>query len=307
MNTINSLSYKQRRFGRPRLLIVGCGDVGMRLLPWVTRRFRVFAVTSQPARRAELRAAGAIPIVADLDRPATLARLAGLAQWVVHLAPPQQEGSLDLRTRNLIAILPEGARVVYVSTTGVYGDRGGASTPETTPVAPRNARARRRVDAEQVLRAWAVAAGGSVAILRAPGIYAADRLPLERLRRATPALAPQDDVYTNHIHADDLARLAALALFRARPGRVYNASDDSRLKMGDYFDVVADAFGLARPPRVARAELVRTVSAMQLSFMSESRQLENRRITEELRVGLRYPRVEDAVPGMAAGAVLSKP
>jgi nucleoside-diphosphate-sugar epimerase len=283
------------RFNKPRLLIVGCGDVGMRLLPLVRDRFRVFAVTSQPARCADLRAAGAVPIVADLDRPGTLARLAGLAQRVVHLAPPPSAGALDLRTRNLTAILPEGARVVYVSTTGVYGDRGGASTPETTPVAARNARARRRVDAERVLRAWAVASGGKVAILRAPGIYAADRLPIERLQRGTPALASADDVYTNHIHADDLARLCALALFRARPGRVYNASDDTCMKMGDYFDLVADAFGLARPPRLARAELEKAVSPMLLSFMSESRRLDNRRIGTELRVRLRYPHVRDGI------------
>jgi nucleoside-diphosphate-sugar epimerase len=289
-NTKNNLG-----FGRPRLLVVGCGDVGMRLLPLVARRFRVFAVTSQPERRAELRAAGAIPIVADLDRPATLARLKGLAHYVVHLAPPQPQGDLDLRTRNLTAILPEATRVVYISTSGVYGDRGGRPTDETAPRRPRNARARRRVDAEQVLRAWALAARGSVAILRAPGIYAAERLPLERLQRGTPALKPEDDVYTNHIHADDLAYLAVLALYRALPGRAYNASDDTQLKMGEYFDLVADAFGLARAPRLARAELERTVSPVQLSFMSESRRLVNTRIKRELRARLRYPRVESAL------------
>jgi len=291
MDTINNV--KNIGFGKPRLLIVGCGDVGMRLLPWVTRRFRVFALTSQPERRAALRAAGAIPVVADLDRPQTLRRLRGLAQHVLHLAPPQQQGDLDLRTRNLTAILPEGARVVYVSTTGVYGDRGGALTDESAPRRPRNARARRRVDAEQVLRAWALAARGKVAILRAPGIYAQDRLPLERLRQATPALLPEDDVYTNHIHADDLAQLACLALFRALPGRAYNASDDTRMKMADYFDQVADAFGLARPPRLSRAELERTVPPLRLSFMSESRQLVNTRIKRELRARLGYPQVQD--------------
>lgn len=294
MNTNNSVMNLNRvGFNRPRLLVVGCGDVGMRLLPYLAGRFRVFALTSQPERRAELRAAGAIPIVADLDKPATLARLRGLARHVVHLAPPQQQGELDLRTRNLTAILPEGAHVVYVSTSGVYGDRGGAMTPETTPRRPRNARARRRVDAEQVLRAWALASRGSVAILRAPGIYALDRLPLERLRRATPALAPADDVHTNHIHADDLAYLAFLALFRGQPGRAYNASDDTRLKMGAYFDAVADAFGMARAPRLPRAELEQAVSAVQLSFMSESRRLDNTRIKRGLRARLRYPRVED--------------
>jgi nucleoside-diphosphate-sugar epimerase len=294
MNTINNV-----RFNKPRLLIVGCGDVGMRLLPLVRERFRVFAVTSQPARCAELRAAGAIPIVADLDRPETLGRLARMAPWVVHLAPPPRQGALDVRTRNLTAILPEGTRVVYISTSGVYGDRAGALIDETAPRAARNARAQRRVDAEQVLRAWAVGAGGQVAILRAPGIYAADRLPLERLRQGTPALAPEDDVYTNHIHADDLARLALLALFRGRPGRAYNASDDTHMKMGDYFDQVADAFGLPRAPRLPRAELERVVSPVQLSFMSESRRLDNRRIRCELKARLRYPRVADAVLGMA--------
>ncbi len=287
-----------RAFGKPRLLVVGCGDVGMRLLPLLRGRFRVFAVTSSPQRCAALRAAGAIPVVADLDRPATLKRLAGLAQRVVHLAPPPQQGALDVRTRNLTAILPEGAQVVYISTSGVYGDRGGAPTPETAPVAPRNARAARRVDAERVLRAWALAAGGRVSILRAPGIYARDRLPLERLQRGTPALAPQDDVYTNHIHADDLALLAALALFRGRPGRVYNASDDTHMKMGEYFDLVADTFGMPRPRRLARADLARTVSPLLLSFMSESRRLENGRLRRELRARLRHPRLEDAVAAM---------
>jgi nucleoside-diphosphate-sugar epimerase len=286
-------------FGRPRLLIIGCGDVGMRLLPLVRTRFRVFAVTSQAERRGELRAAGAVPIVADLDRPETLARLRGLADYVVHLAPPQAQGALDCRTRNLTAILPEGARLVYVSTSGVYGDCAGALVGETRTPQARNARARRRVDAERVLRAWARRAHGRLAILRVPGIYAADRLPLKRLAQGTPALRPEDDVYTSHIHADDLARIIALALFRALPGRVYHAVDDTRMKMADYFDAVADAFGMARPPRLARAELEREVSQVALSFMSESRQLDNTRLKHELGVRLRYPQVVPALARMA--------
>jgi nucleoside-diphosphate-sugar epimerase len=288
----------QARWGRPRLLIIGCGDVGMRLLPRLAARFRVFALTSQPERCAQLRAAGAIPVVADLDRPHTLARLRGLAPYVVHLAPPQPEGNRDSRTRNVTAILPEGARVVYVSTSGVYGDCGGALVDETRPVAPRNARARRRVDAERVLRAWARRAGGRLAILRVPGIYAGNRLPLKRLEQRTPALAAADDVYTSHIHADDLAHMIALALFRALPGRVYHAVDDTRMKMGEYFDAVADAFGVARPPRLAHAQLQAAVSPVALSFMSESRRLDNARIKRELGVRLRWPRVEQALAAM---------
>jgi nucleoside-diphosphate-sugar epimerase len=270
----------------------------MRLLPLLAARFRVFALTSQPERRAELRAAGAIPVVADLDRPQTLARLRGLAPYVVHLAPPPPEGSMDCRTRNVTAILPEGAHVVYVSTSGVYGDCGGALVDETRPVAPRNARARRRVDAEQVLRTWARRARGQLAILRVPGIYAPDRLPLKRLEQGTPALRPEDDVYTSHIHAEDLAQIIALALFRALPGRVYHAVDDTRMKMGEYFDAVADGFGLPRVPRLPRAELQAAVSPVALSFMSESRRLDNARIKRELGVRLRWPRVEQALAAM---------
>ena len=292
----------RKRTGLPRLLILGCGDVGMRLLPLLRARFRVFAVTSQPARCAQLRAAGAVPIVANLDDRASLQRLAGLAHTIVHLAPPLSSGLLDRRTRNLAAILPEHARLVYVSTSGVYGDCGGATVAETRPVAPANARAKRRVDAEQVLRAWGARRGANVAILRVPGIYADDRLPLKRLREGTPALAVDDDVYTNHIHADDLARIIERALWRGRPGRVYHASDDSELRMGDYFDAVADAFALPRPPRLPRAALQQVVTPMLLSFMSESRRMDNTRIKRELGVRLRYPRVADALQALSAGA-----
>jgi nucleoside-diphosphate-sugar epimerase len=288
-----------RQFKKPRLLILGCGDVGLRLLPLVRARFRVYAVTSQPERCAQLRAAGAIPIVADLDRPSTLRRLAGLAPNVIHLAPPQAEGALDRRTRNVTAILPEGARLVYVSTSGVYGDCAGQLIDETRPVAPHNARARRRVDAERVLRGWARRAHGRLAILRVPGIYAPDRLPLRRLAQGTPALLAADDVFTNHIHADDLAQIVALALFRALPGRIYHAADDTHMKMADYFDTVADAFGLARPPRMARAQLAGSVSPVLLSFMSESRRMSNGRIKCELGMRLRYPQLAPAVAAMA--------
>jgi len=284
--------------GRPRLLIVGCGDVGMRLIPLLRSRFRVFALTSQSERLCELRSAGVIPILGNLDSPQSLYRLKGLADFVVHLAPPPLQGSLDQRTRNLVAILPRHGRLVYVSTTGVYGDCKGAYFDETRPVAPVNARAERRVDAERVLRRWARHHEGKLSILRVPGIYAADRLPLERLRQGTPALLDSDDVYTNHIHADDLAQIIALALFRAQPLRVYHTVDDSALKMGDYFDQVATAFKLPLPPRVPRAELSKQVSPMLLSFMSESRRLSNERMKTELGVRLRWPAVSDLLASL---------
>ena len=284
--------------GKPRLLIVGCGDVGMRLIPLLRSRFRVFALTSQSERLSELRSAGVTPILGNLDSPQSLYRLKGLADIVVHLAPPPLQGSLDQRTRNLVAILPRHGKLVYVSTTGVYGECKGAFFDETRPVAPVNARAERRVDAERVLRRWARHHEGKLSILRVPGIYAADRLPLERLRQGTPALLDADDVYTNHIHADDLAQIIALALFRAQPLRVYHTVDDSALKMGDYFDQVAAAFKLPLPPRVPRAELSKQVSPMLLSFMSESRRLSNERMKTELGVRLRWPAVSDLLASL---------
>jgi nucleoside-diphosphate-sugar epimerase len=284
---------KAPHLGRPRLLIVGCGDVGMRLVPLLRAHFRVFATTSSQDRCAELRALGAVPLVADLDQPATLRRLSGLAQTVVHLAPPPADGVLDSRTRNLTAILPERGRLVYVSTTGVYGDCGGALFDESRPVAPRNPRALRRVDAEGVLRRWAVRAASTLSILRVPGIYAAERLPLKRLQLGTAALIDADDVYTNHIHADDLAMIIARTLRLGAANRVYHAVDDSDMKMAQYFDAVADAFQLPRPPRLPRAELQQVVTPALLSFMSESRRLSNDRIKRELGVRLRYPMVGD--------------
>jgi len=302
-----------RRLGRPRLLIVGCGDVGTRCLRILSSRMRVFAVTSQPARRAELHAAGAVPLVADLDRPATLARLRGLATQVLDLAPPPGQGEGDPRTRALLAalrrkawrqggtssgepaILPDrGLRrpaFVYASTSGVYGDRQGARVSEFHAVRPQTARARRRVAAEGAVRAFGRAAGWRTSIVRIPGIYAAERLPVARLKRGTPALVPQDDVYTSHIHADDLARIMVAALFRGRPQRVVHASDDTELRMADYFDLVADRRGLPRPPRITRGQAREVIEPTLLSFMSESRRLDNRRLKRELRLRLRFPTV----------------
>lgn len=248
-----------------------------------------------------MRAKGVTPIVADLDKRRSLSRLAGLGEVVLHSAPPQHDGARDLRTRRLCAAISRARvaprRLVYISTSGVYGHCEGSWVSEARPVRPTTARARRRADAEQVLRRMGRSLGVGVSVLRAPGIYASDRLPVERLRRGDPVLVRGEDVYTNHIHADDLARIAALALFRGRPGRVYNVADDSALKMGDYFDLVADGFGLPRPPRVSRREAGELLGAASLSFMSESRRLVNRRMKRELKARLRYP---DVASGIAA-------
>ena len=283
------------RARRPVLLIVGCGDVGLRVLRLLHPRWRVLALSSSPARLPALRAAGATPLLGNLDDGPSLGRLAALADAVLHLAPPPGQGDTDPRTRRLLQALARSARVrrlVYASTSGVYGDAGGARFDETRAVNPTTDRARRRVDAEARVRHYGRAAGVRASILRVPGIYALDREggdPRERLRRGAPLLATDDDVFTNHIHADDLARACVAALLRGAPQRIYHASDDSEMKMGTHFDAVADAFGLPRAPRLSRADAARSLSPVQMSFLSESRRLDNRRLREELRLRLRYP------------------
>ncbi|QGZ55377.1 NAD-dependent epimerase/dehydratase family protein [Paraburkholderia acidiphila] len=347
-----------RTLRRARILIVGCGDVGLRCVAQLRERpdrARVFALTRRAERADAVRAAGATPVRGDLDSRASLARIAGLARTVLHLAPPQKTGDDDLRTRRLIAalaarrrararpalagvapralrpplrslvgrmrrsafgpaagfgasvIVPERIRrfsrtrrkrlerttLVYASTTGVYGDCGGARIDETRAVRPANARAKRRVSAERQLRRATARGGALIAMIaRIPGIYAANRLPLARLEKRTPALVASDDVYTSHIHADDLAAILLRLATRGRPGRTIHATDDSELKMGEYFDRVADAFGLARAPRVSRAQAERELEPVLLSFMRESRRLDNTRLKRELGVRLRYPDVD---------------
>jgi len=284
-----------------RLLIAGCGDVAMRAIPLLTRRYRIFALIRNPAYLEKLRSLGVRPISGDLDNRASLARITGLADAVLHFAPPANSGICDMRTRNLLSALSRGTRpkhLVYISTSDVYGDCGGARVSESHPLNPQTARAQRRVDAERQIRSWAKRNHVKASILRVPGIYAANRLPLDRLRASTPAIAQKEDSYTNHIHADDLARISIAALQHGRACRVYHASDDSNLKMGDYFDVVADAFGLPHVPRLPRAEIKRAASPALWSFINESRRLANTRMKRELKVRLRYPAVADGLKGV---------
>jgi nucleoside-diphosphate-sugar epimerase len=280
---------------RPTLLIVGCGDVGLRLVKWLRakhpeNRLRILATYRTAGKEAEIRRTGATPILLDLDNRSSVRakNLRGVAHWMINLSPPPNDSAgTDPRSKSLLLAV-EGTpnpRWVYISTSGVYGDCQGAWVDETRTVAAKSARGTRRVDGERIHRAK----GASV--LRAPGIYGQDRLPIDRLRAGTPALREEDDTYTNHIHALDLAIMSWLAVFRGSAKRVFNASDDSQMRMGEYFDAVAAAFDLPKPPRLPRAEVANAVSPMMLTFMSESRRLKNDRMKKELRMRLRYPTV----------------
>ena len=364
-----------RRFRRQRLLIIGCGDVGQRVVQQLHHGWQVIGVARSDETLQKIRAAGAMAMQADDAH-----RLARWATHILHAAPPaSRDGEVTdrltrgwlqalarargqrarmtsrpgrthrLGARSAAALLAVPApaaqarsqsqhapapRLVYLSTTGVYGDRGGAFTRETDTLQPLTDRARRRVDAERQVRYGIHRPDGSNAgsrraahphadsarpdsahrdgahvsgprhrrlqqpplpalVLRVPGIYAADRLPVERLRQQVPALVPADDVITNHIHADDLARIARTALLRGPRQRVINAVDDSQMTLGDYLDQVADRLGLPHPPRHSRAELTRTLSEVRMSFMRESRRLDTRRLKRELRVRLQWPTVAE--------------
>jgi nucleoside-diphosphate-sugar epimerase len=289
------------------VLIVGCGDVGQRVARQLGARVRLLALTSSAARVPELRQLGVTPLLGNLDQPASLARLAGLARLVLHLAPPATDGAQawwrDLRTQSLLrALRLRGAprALVYASTSGVYGDCHGERVDETRALRPQTPRAQRRVDAERQVRHFGRSASVRTSILRIPGIYANDRLggtPRDRLLKGTPVLQARDDVYTNHVHADDLARAVVAALWRGRPQRAYNANDDTELKMGDYFDRAADLYGLARPPRLPRATAQDQLPLLLLSFMSESRRLDNGRLKRELRLKLRHPTIDSGLRG----------
>jgi nucleoside-diphosphate-sugar epimerase len=303
-SNLNPLGALPSRFRRQRILIVGCGDVGLRVAQLLPGRVKVMALTSSSARLAEFRGRQITPLLGNLDHAATLRRLAGLATHVLHLAPPPNDdphAKNDPRTSALLRALRQRGlpqALVYGSTSGVYGDCQGEWVTETRPVKPDTSRAYRRVDAEAQWRWFGRSTGVAIHILRIPGIYAPDReggTPRGRLLKATPVLAASDDVYTNHIHANDLARACLAALRIGKPQRITNASDDTDLMMGDYFDLAADLYGLPRPPRLARAEARAQLPAVQLSFMAESRRLDNQRMKRELRLKLRYPTVSEGL------------
>ena len=295
------------RFRRERVLIVGCGDVGLRVARLLSPRMRVLALTSSASRVNDLRARQITPLHGDLDESATLRRLAGIATRVVHLAPPPGDNPAwrtDPRTQALLRALrlrstPQS--LVYGSTSGVYGDCQGEWINEVREVNPQTPRAERRVHAEAQLRFFGRNTGTRTHVLRIPGIYAPDReggTPRGRLLKGTPVLAAEDDVYTNHIHADDLARACVAAVWRGLPQRVTNASDDTHMKMGEYFDFAAGLYGLPKPTRVPRSTAQAQLPLMLLSFMGESRRLVNARLKNELGVKLRYATV---VEGLGVG------
>jgi nucleoside-diphosphate-sugar epimerase len=283
------------------VFIVGCGDMGRRVAALCRQAGEsVFGLARSEKSAARLVANGIQVVSGDLADPTGLQDLPTAAADIYYFAPPPNEGETDPQVGHFLAAIAPAAlpaKVVLISTTAVYGDCKGRWITEAQPVNPQTARGKRRLDAERQLRAWSARTGVPVVILRVGGIYGPQRLPLARLRQGLPILHEAESPYTNRIHEDDLARICVAAAERGVAGAVYNVSDGHPGTMSQYFKAVARACGLPPPPEVSLAEAQQVMSAGMLSYLQESRRLDNHKLLAELKVSLHYPSLAD---GLAA-------
>jgi len=283
------------------VLIIGCGDIGERVARLERSEGRAVAglVRSEKSAR-RLRAAGIQPITVDLDIPASLHNLPVKDAVVYYFAPPPDTGAIDPRMETFVSVLTPPhlpKRIVLISTTGVYGDCHGEWVTEDRPPNPQADRARRRLAAETTLQRWSKTSGAPIVILRVPGIYGPGYLPEERLRSGEPVLREDESPFSNRIHADDLARICIAAARHDHPGVLYNVSDGHPTTMTDFFYRVADVLGIPRPPAITMEEARRRLGEGMLSYLTESKRIDSRRMREELGVELMYP---DLTAGLAS-------
>lgn len=295
------------------VFIVGCGDVGSRVAArWQARGVPVNALARSADSTARLQGRRLRAVAGDLDEPVSLRRIAVHGMLVYYFAPPPTEGGVDPRVRHWLAALDANAhrpeKIVYLSTTGVYGNTDGGWVSEDTPCAPQTARGMRRLDAENTLRDWGRGHQVPVVILRVPGIYGPGRLPVSAIKAHRPVVAEVESGFTNRIHSEDLADICVAAAERGRPDTIYNVSDGHPGTLAGYYNAVADALGLPRPPVVSRDEAGKVLSQGMLSYLRESRRIDNRRMLQELGVTLRYPTLEAGLKAsIAAEAAVANP
>lgn len=280
------------------IYIIGCGDIGLRVAPlWQARGASIHALARSPASEAALQARNITVLNGDLDQPEKLPSFP--ARSVVYFfAPPPAHGVTDPRLRGFLNAIPNDqlpARVVYISTSGVYGDVRGAWVTEESLVNPTVDRSRRRLDAEQALQACAARTGVPVVILRVPGIYGPGRLPVDVVKSGRPILSEAESMYTNRIHADDLANICVVAGEQHSPPGIYNVSDGHPGSMAQYFKAVADLLGVPRPPEVSMEEAKRVLSAEMMSYLTESRRVDNSKMLRDLGVMLKYPTLTEGL------------
>ncbi len=282
-----------------QILIVGCGDIGRRVARIARKEgASVTGVVRSEQGRQALEKEGITPVVADLNDPEELKALPAEGKILFYFAPPPGGGITDPKVRNLCAAIPPGrepAKIIYISTSGVYGDCGGALVNEETPANPQTTRGRRRLDAEQTLLAWGEERGVPVVILRVTGIYGPGRIPLARIESGDPLLDEAQAPLSNRIHSEDLALVCLAAARKGEAGEIFNVSDGRPSSMTDYFNAVADAAGLPRPRQVSMEEAKKVMSPMMLSYLTESRRLDNTRMLTRLGVKLLHPDLAEGI------------
>ncbi len=282
-----------------RVFIVGCGYVGTRLAQeWLRRGAAVAALARSDTAAARLQRLGISPVAGDLGDVWSLRRLALRDSLLYYLAPPPPSGVADTWMRCFVSALRTSrlpGRCVLLGTTGVYGDHRGGWIDENAELRPGSDRSRRRLDAERVLRAWGRVWRVPVVVLRVAGIYGPERLPLQRLRAGAPLVREQECPFTNRIHVDDLVAACVAAGERGRADNVYNVSDGDPCTMTAYFNSVADAVGLPRPPQVPMRQARQHMTPAMLAYLAESRRLCNHKLVQELGLELRYPTLAEGL------------
>ncbi len=280
--------------------IIGCGDIGQRVATlWLHKGMAVHALSRTPEQRPELKASGIALHSGDLDRPGNHSTIPTQDALLYYFAPPPGNGEDDPRMRHFLDTIPTTqlpVRVVYISTSGVYGDCQGALVTEQTPPQPATQRARRRLAAEATLLRWGAQHNVAITILRVGGIYGPGRLPLARIRQQAPLLLRSEAPFSNRIHADDLARICLLAGQHRGPSTLYNTCDGEHSTMTDYFLAVAAAAAMPPPPQVSWREAKQLLSPAMLSYLTESRRLDNSKLVQALEYEFLYPNLKAGLP-----------
>jgi nucleoside-diphosphate-sugar epimerase len=269
-----------------QVLVVGAGYAGSRLLA----RLPAGVAIGTRRKAADEMPHSVIGIDLDSETPALPA-----AGSIVYTVPPDSN-PIDQRLNNLLqGIGMSPRRIVYLSTSGVYGDRHGALVDETAAPNPQTARAQRRLAAEQQLAEWCERKRVGLSILRVPGIYGPDRLPLARIEQGEAILRDADAGPANRIHVDDLVSCIIAALDAQHPAGIYNVGDGDHRSSSWFARTVAELAGLPAPPEVSMREAQQTFGAMRLSFLNESRRVDVRRMREVLQVSLAYADARDGI------------
>jgi len=274
-------------------VIIGCGDIGRRVgLELIKQGGKVLALSRSAENLQKLQDEEFATLLGNLDYKEDTPVIPVHARSVFYLMPPQGGGLSDYRMLNFCRQLSPGncpSKLVYISTSGVYGDCGGAVVTEETPVNPQTSRAKRRVSAEQQLREQADKLGFPLVILRVTGIYGPGRLPVTRVMQGHPVLKPEEARFTNRIHSLDLVRVCLAAMEKGEDGDIFNVSDGQQSTMSEYFTAVADLHNLPRPRQISMAEAEQEMNPLMLSYLKESRRMENRRMKEKLEIELLFP------------------